>query len=116
VRIDDGLEVVRVRLARPPLAGRWIVRADRTPQSPVVPDGSSELLRELAEKALAREIAARPRYLVAEHLGKAEVLKQRDDVGECFVERESVRTGRLDEPPVHPVEEGVRCLVCDDVV
>ena len=64
--------------------------ADRLAQGAVAARRLAELLRELAEQALAREVAARLGDLVAEHLGEAEVLEQRDDVGERLVEGERV--------------------------
>ena len=44
------------------------------------------------------------------------MLEQRDDVGEGLVEGEHVGVARLDEAPVHAVEQRVRRLVRDDVV
>ena len=78
----------------------------------------AELLASCAEQVLAGERMS-PRVrgdLVAQHLGKREVLEQRHDVGEGLVEGEHVGVARLDEAAVHAVEQRVRGLVGDDVV
>ena len=43
------------------------------------------------------------------------MLEQRNDVGECLVERRHIRIGRFLETPVQPVEQRMRHFVGDDV-
>ena len=99
-----------------PLLLRGIVLADRVAQRAVRAAGVAELRGELREQVLAAQVAARPGDLVRQHFRKREVLKERDDVGEGFVERQDVRVGRLHEVLVEAVEQRMRRLVRDDVV
>ncbi len=59
-------------------------------QRAVAAGGMAELHGQLAQKALPPEIAARARDLCLERLGQGEMLQQRDDVGEAFVEGKDV--------------------------
>ena len=56
------------------------------------------------------------RDLVAQQLGKREVLEHRHDVGEGLVERQDVDVARLLIAPMQSVEQRMRRLVRDDVV
>ena len=67
-------------------------------------------------QVLAREVAAGRGDLVAQNLGKGEVLEERDEVRERLVEGEHVGVARLVEAAMHAVEQRVRHLVRDDVV
>ena len=81
-----------------------------------MPVACAELLRELAEAVLAREVAAGRGDLVAQHLGEGEVLEERDEIRERLVEGEHVGVARLVEAAVDAVEQRVCHLVRDDVV
>jgi hypothetical protein len=113
----SSVGVVRrwIRRERYPLP-RGVGAADRLAQPTVASRGLAELLRELAEQALAGEIAARLRDLIAQDLGEAEVLEEGDDVGERLVEGERVAVRRQEILRQRRVEQRVRRLVRDDVV
>jgi hypothetical protein len=76
----------------------------------------AELLRQRAQQPLLPQIAAGARDLGAQRLGQAEMLEQRDGIGEGLVKGQHVGVGRLAHAPVQPVEQRVRDLVRDDVV
>ena len=116
MRLGQVGVVVRIGLARLPLAGLLVDLADRVAQRAALAGRLAELLRELAQPVLAREVAAGRGDLVAQDLGEREVLEQRDEVGERLVEREHVGIARLVEAAMDAVEQRVRRLVRDDVV
>ena len=116
VRLGQVRVVVRIGLARLPLAGLLVDLADRVAERAALAGRLAELLRELAQEVLAREVAARRGDLVAQHVGEGEVLEERDEVRERLVEGEHVGIARLVEAAVHAVEQRVRHLVRDDVV
>ena len=91
--------------------------ADETAQRAVHAHRLPELLRQLSE-ALAdlRRRALRLPDLACQRLRHREVLEQRDNVGESFVERRHVDIGPLGIAGMQPVEQRVRRLVRDDVV
>ena len=101
---------------RLPDARLFIDPAERIAECTVVADRLAELLSKLTQQVLRGEVASVLSDLVAENAGKAEVLHQGHDVGECFVEGQGVGVARLDESMVHPVEQRVGGLVGDDVV
>ncbi len=70
-----GLVVDGVRLGRLPLLGDGIGLADGVAQGAVLAGRLAELLGELAQEALPAEVAAGLRDLVAQGLGKGEVLE-----------------------------------------
>ena len=105
----------RIGLDRLPLALR-VLLTEIVAQRVAAAGRARELLRELAQHAFAREVAAGARDLVAQHARIGEVLEQRDDVGERLVEGEHILIHRLVEARVHAVEQRVRGLVRDDVV
>ena len=90
--------------------------ADIIAQGAITAGCLAKLDRELSEQVLLLEITARGRDLVAQRLGKREVLKQRDDIGERLVEGKDIRIGRFAESAVDAVQQGVRGLVGDDIV
>src|SRR5436190_9573895 len=66
--------------------------ADGIPQRAAQSRCATELGRELSEQILLRlERPARVRHLMSQDLWKGEVLKQRDEVREPFVQRQHVR-------------------------
>ena len=97
------------------VAGSILPIASRSaPRSPL---DAAELAGQLAEQVLlVAQVAARARDLVPQDLREREVLQQRDDVGERLVKGADVGVGRLQEVPVHAVEQRMRGLVRDDVV
>ncbi len=116
VGFTGAVDLLRVGLLRPPFPGRSVDLAQGIPQRAPPPDRLAELLGELGEQVLFRQIAAGLGDLVAQHLGVGEVLEERHDVGEGLVEGQDVDVARLDEAPVHAVQQGVGRLVGDDVM
>ncbi len=110
-RVQLGIGYLRL-----PLARHRIDAADGVAQRSAAADRLAELVRELAQQVLARQVAARLGDLVAQGLRLREVLEQGDDVGERLVERQHVGVARLREVAVQAVEQRVRGLVRDDVV
>ena len=54
--------------------------------------------------------------LIAQDLGKSEMLQQGYDVGKSLVKGEHIGIGGVDELAVHAVEQGVCSFVSDDVL
>src|SRR4029079_18132201 len=97
VRFGQVGVVVRVGLARLPLTGLLVDLADRVAERSALAGRLAELLRELTKAVLACEVAAGRGDLVAQNLGKGEVLEERDEIRERLVEGEHVRITRLVE-------------------
>src|SRR5689334_13322320 len=110
---EHGLVVIRIRLARPPLIVFLVELTNRIAQGTVLADGFAELLRELSQQTLRRKITSRLGNLLPQHFREREMLEQRYDVGECFVEGKRVAMTILDEATVHAVEQRVRGFVRD---
>ena len=70
VRLGEVGIVVRIGLARLPLAGLLVDLADRVAERSALAGRLAELLRELAQAVLAREVAAGRGDLVAQDLGE----------------------------------------------
>ncbi len=85
MRLVGRVERVLGGGGRLPLVGLGVAGADGAAQRPDPADRSSELLRQLSEHALGREVAPRARDLLAQHTRVGEVLEEGDDVGEGFV-------------------------------
>jgi hypothetical protein len=115
VRLRQPAERVGIGLARSPLAV-LVHLSDGTAQRATLPDRLPELLRQLAQPVLARQIPARRRDLMPQHLGNREMLEKRHDIGEGLVKRQHVGIAGLIEAAVHAVEQRMRDLVRDDVV
>ncbi len=115
MRRGDLLVGRRIR-AEPVPDALGVEGADRLAQGAAPSGGAPELQREIPEGGLGLEISPGARDLVLEHRGHGEVLHEGHDVGEGLVEGEHVAVGRDPEAAVHPVEDGVRRLVGDDVV
>ena len=91
--------------------------ADGVAQGAAHAGGMTKLSGQLAQQRLvAEEVSLGGCDLVAQDLGKGEVLQQRHDVGEAFMEGEHIGIGGIDELAMHAVEQGVRGLVGDDVL
>ena len=116
MRLDDLLQRARIGLARFPIRRLRPTRPSASRNAEPRPGRLAELLRKLAEQALAVQVAARPRDLVAQHARIGEMLEQGDDVGERLVEGVDIGIARLVEARMHAVEQRVRHLVRDDVV
>src|SRR6185437_14045340 len=89
---------------------------DRVAERSALAGRLAELLRELTKAVLACEVAAGRGDLVAQNLGKGEVLEERDEIRERLVEGEHVRITRLVEAAMDAVEQCVRDFMRDDVV
>jgi hypothetical protein len=59
------------------------------------------------------QIALGALNLVLQHLGMRKMLKQRDNVGKRFVERQDIEIAGLCKTGMQPVEKGMRHLVGD---
>ena len=103
MRLAGFLVGSRVRLERFPLS-LLIDASDRFAQSAIQSARLSKLLRQFSEQTLTRQITARLRDLMMQHLRKTEMLKQRHDVRERFVKREHVRISRIQISRQHGVE------------
>jgi hypothetical protein len=116
VRLELALVGVRVGLERLPLLGFRVNKPDGVTQRAVVADRFAELLGQLSEHVLLRQIAASLFDLVSQGFGETEMLEQSHDVGKRFMEGENVGIGPLRETRVQAIEQGVRGLVGDNVM
>src|ERR687883_318912 len=76
----------------------------------------AELPGEIREQLRLLELASRLAYGGEHHFLVAEVLEDRDEIGERFVKRERIRTAGLDEATTQTVQQRVAEFVRDDVV
>src|SRR5262249_53775557 len=120
---EDGTAIVglgplfqqcRIGLYGPPLTILFL--AEIAAQRVAAARCQSELLRQLSQDALAREIAAGACDLVSEDARIREMLEQRNDVGKSFVEGEHILVDRLVETWVYAVEQRVRRFMRNNVV
>jgi hypothetical protein len=131
-RVEDGghqdvAAVVRLELCRVPLRIRaaglpasFIIREpQRIAQAvvlfPLAAERLAELERDGAKRASLLQIAADGRDLRAQHIALPEVLQERDQVGERFVQGRHIRM-RAVELHSHAGQHRVRQLVRDDVL
>src|SRR6185369_14075531 len=109
------LVIRRVGFQRNPFA-RLVEASDRVTQRATLPGRASELQRQTAENRLRPQVTAGATDLSLEDLGYREVLHQRDDVSERFMQREHVIVRGLVEATMHAVADRVRRFMGHDVV
>ena len=115
MRRHHFLIIGRIGYQPPPLAVVVEV-ADGIAQRAAAADRASELDGQAAQHRFRFQVAARAPDLVLQHLAHREMLHQRDDVGEAFVQRQHVGIRGRVEAAVHAVQNGVRGFVRHDVV
>jgi hypothetical protein len=94
----------------------WVgLFADGTSQSSSQTGRHAELMSKAGEE-IRRSQVALVGDLMFESLGKIEMLKERNDVCESFVERKHVRITWNSETSMHSIENRVRGLVSNDVM
>jgi hypothetical protein len=94
----------------------FVKAAKGIPQAAVAAGGLTKFQGQLGEQILLLQITAGAGNLAAEHFRKGEVLQQRYEVCEGFVERQRVRMGGIDVATMDAIKDCVGCFVCDDVV
>jgi hypothetical protein len=105
-----------VRFFGDPLPGLGIEVSQGAAQCSVSADGLAELVGQLAEQALLFQVAPGAGNLLPQDLKVGELLEEGQDVRKGFVEGPEVSIGRLYEPAVQAVQQGVGGLMGDDVV
>ncbi len=105
-----------VRLEGPGQAQRIGLLAERAAQGPTLSAPFAKLLGELHKRGASSEIGAVLLDVAIHQPGQREVLEQRHDVGEAFVEGVDVEVRGFLEPRSLAVNQGVRRLVDENVV